>query len=681
MTGAHGTPVSRAWLILLLAALSAIGLLLAEQFVERQRWEAHRIQHRNAVREQMSLLQSRLEGYLRANTLLVRGLVSVIAYNPALTQAEFERAARPLLGGHSQLRNIAGAPDMVIRLMFPLAGNEKAIGLDYRTSPTQREAAQRARETGEIVLAGPVQLAQGGVGLIGRFPVFADTGPHETRFWGLVSAVIDVERLYRDSGLLDATLPIDISIRGRDAQGQFGDVFFGDAELFEGDSEKVTVWLPAGSWQMAARPKGGWAHTLHDLVPVRLGFALVALLILGPMLMLAWIERQRYQAALKLHQTLRDLEAAHRAAEAASMAKSEFLAAIGHEIRTPMHGVLGMADLLLTTQLDEEQKGFIQTLKKSAQALLEVINQIIDYSQLDAGRLKLEETDFVPATLVADTCASVRPEAEAKGLSLTVDCAPGPAIRLHGDAGYISQVLRIFLGNAIKFTDQGRINLALTRSPGGAGRMHLRFAVTDSGVGLAPGAEAQLFDPFTHGDGSLTRRHAGAGLGLAKAKRLVEAMGGELGVQRMPEQGACFWFEITLPVAGGVATESSGQSFARGVLPEEYSALPVLDRAMLDNLKKATGLSARDLYGMLRDQVVQETAAIEVSCTAGNSEEVQRLIQSIKTASQQLGALRLVALTRTMEKLAGEACVKACPGLLAQCRRALDELAAEIETR
>ncbi len=632
------------------------------------------------MREQLALLQSRLEGQLRANILLVRGLVSVIAANPHLTQADFERAARPLLGNQSQLRNIGAAPDMVIRLMYPLAGNEKALGLDYRTSPTQREAAQRARETGETVLAGPVQLAQGGIGLIGRFPVFADSGPHATRFWGLISAVIDVERLYRDSGLKDETLPIEIAIRGRDALGGFGEVFYGDPALFEADSERVTIWLPAGSWQMAARPKGGWAHTLDVLIQVRLGFAGAALLILGPMLLLAWIEKQRYLAALGLHRTLHDLAVAHRDAEAASRAKSEFLAAVGHEIRTPMHGVLGMADLLLTTELDEEQKGFIQTQKKSAQALLEVINQILDYSQLDAGRLKLEETDFAPATLVAETCASLRPAAAAKGLDLTVDGAPEPAVRLHGDAGYIGQVLRIFLGNAIKFTDQGRVSLALIATPAGEGRMRLRCAVSDTGAGIAPGAQAHLFDPFTQVDGSLTRSHEGAGLGLAKAQRLVEAMGGELGVQSMPGQGACFWFELTLPVAGGSATGQQSQSNPNIVLPDEYAVLPVLDRAMLDNLGQATGMSARDLFGMLRDQVMQETAAIGAACAAGNRAEVLRLVQSIKSASQQLGALRLVALARSMERLEGAACLQACPGMLGMVRRALDDLAGEIGT-
>jgi sensor domain CHASE-containing protein len=682
MNDPQGEPRSRTWLILLLATLTTLGLLLFELFVERQNAEAHRLQERNQARENLALLQNRLEGYLRGTTMMVRGMVSVIATNPKLDQAEFARAARPLIGGQSQLRNIAGAPDMVIRFMYPLAGNEKALGLDYRKTPTQRAAAERARQTGEIVLAGPLELAQGGIALIARFPVFTDAGEAGTRFWGLISAVIDVDRLYRDSGLLDDTLPIAVAMRGKDAKGINGEVFFGDASVFQNEPVLMNVALPNGFWQLAAQPQGGWAERAPNVWRVRGTFVLLGLAVVGSLLLLALLEQRRYQVELRLRQTLRDLEQANVAAEAGSHAKSEFLATIGHEIRTPMHGVLGMADLLLSTQLDEEQKGFVQTLKKSAKALLEVINQILEYSRLDAGRLKLVTTDFLLAEQVEAVCDLLRPEAEAKGLRLESTCPSGPPPRVFGDAGHIRQVLHILVGNAIKFTDAGRVELVVGWHESETGQAKFRFEVMDTGIGIAPEVQAELFAPFTQAADTMTRRHGGTGLGLAKAKLLVEAMGGAIGVRSMPGQGACFWFELNLPLGTDADAKGPGAALSRSLAENgDYGALPLLDNASLENLVRATGLSARELLAMLRDELVQAMAAIDAACAARDGEAVVRQARNIKTTCQQLGALRLAALMRAAETVDCRACNSDCQGLMANCRNTLDELNAEIDAR
>ena len=547
-----GVLAQRTWLILLTAGLTAIGLLLAALFVERQNAAAHRVQQENQVRESLALLRSRLEGNLRSDVLLVRGLVSVIAANPAIDQARFERAARPLFEGQSQLRNIGAAPDMVIRLMYPLAGNEKAIGLDFRKSPTQFESAERARLTRELVLAGPLQLAQSGIGLIGRIPVFIDDAAGVAQFWGLISAVIDVERLYRDSGLLDTDLSIEVSLRGKDAKGEQGEVFFGAAELFAVDAVRMPVSLPFGSWQMAARPRGGWTALPHNVWAVRLVFALAALLILGPMLLLALFDaRQRRaeaQLAISEARMMVDLEAARAAAEAGSRAKSDFLATMSHEIRTPMNGVLGMADLLLTTPLNAEQKSFVSTLQSSGRALLAIINDILDFSKIEAGRMTLETIDFNPALLIGEVCDLLRSRAENKGLLMELDCPADLPACLQGDAMRIRQVLVNLLGNAIKFTSVGRIDIEITWRPAEEGHVLVRLSVRDTGIGIAPEAQSRLFADFSQVDASTTRRFGGTGLGLIISKRLVEAMQGRIGVISALDEGACFWFELALPV-------------------------------------------------------------------------------------------------------------------------------------
>jgi signal transduction histidine kinase/DNA-binding NarL/FixJ family response regulator len=552
MRGDIGSSGKRTWLILLTAGVTAIGLWLAALFVEHQVVEAHRVREQSLVRERLLLLQSRLEGNLRSNILLVRGLVSVVAAHPDLTQAEFARYARPLFEGQSGLRNIGAAPDMVIRFMFPLAGNEKAIGLDYRKTPAQFAAAERARDTRELVLAGPLTLAQGGTGLIGRIPVFVEDQKGASRFWGLISAVIDVEKLYRESGLLDADLPVDIALRGKDGTGESGEVFFGDAGLFAADTLQMRVALPVGTWQMAARPKGGWSYQPDNLAGIRLGFILAALLILGPMLLLAVYDaRQRRaeaQQALSEARLMRDLDAARLAAEAGSRAKSEFLATMSHEIRTPMNGVLGMADLLLMTPLNDEQKGFVATLQSSGRSLLGIINDILDFSKIEAGRLTLESIDFDLAALAAEVCDLLRPRAVEKDVLLVLDCPEDLPACLRGDALRIRQILVNLVGNAVKFTQVGRIDVEVGWREVEAGSALVRLSVRDTGIGIAPEAQVRLFNHFSQVDASTTRRFGGTGLGLTISKRLIEAMQGRIGVVSALDQGACFWFELVLPV-------------------------------------------------------------------------------------------------------------------------------------
>ncbi len=247
---------------------------------ERLNDERHRQAVRSEVQNRLVELRESLNSQLLSDLQLVRGLVSVINLEPALDQARFERVVRPLLQGRTHLRNVAAAPDMVVRLMVPIQGNERAIGLDYRKTPGQAEAAERARLTREVVLAGPLPLVQGGTGLIARLPVFL-TGPDGERFWGLVSAVIDSDRLFRSVGLLDPALPFEIAIRGRDASGSAGDTFIGRAGLFDQAPVLAEIGLPQGSWQLAALPRGGWPRNADTLWLVRGAYAGFALLVLG----------------------------------------------------------------------------------------------------------------------------------------------------------------------------------------------------------------------------------------------------------------------------------------------------------------------------------------------------------------------------------------------------------------
>ena len=280
--------------------LAVVVIATAWLFAEYQNRRVFEQSQRAEVIGQVGLIRAKLEGNINSNIQLVRGLIATLETEPDMDQPRFAELAANLLGASSQIRNIAGAPGLVVSLMYPMEGNERAIGLDYMHNEAQREAALRARDTGELILAGPVDLIQGGQGFIGRFPVFAG-GEGAREFWGIVSAVVDVEKLYRDSGLFDPDLPIEIAISGRDATGTKGARFFGTAATVSDDPVTADVMLPSGSWKIAAVPKGGWHASPPNAWLMRVVMLAAGALILVPTIVSGRLidERQRNISELK----------------------------------------------------------------------------------------------------------------------------------------------------------------------------------------------------------------------------------------------------------------------------------------------------------------------------------------------------------------------------------------------
>lgn len=259
------------------------------------------------------------------------------------------------------------------------------------------------------------------------------------------------------------------------------------------------------------------------------------------------------RAELELDQMKREVERLNRelvkaeaAAAAGSQAKRDFLAMVGHEIRTPLNGVFVMSELMLETELTEEQQKYAGLIFTNTNTLISIVDDILDFTRLGQDRLELEETPFALREAIRDIFALFRQETVGKGLDLYFVIDERIPDLLYGDIRRLRKVLIHLLANAVKFTEIGRIYMIIASIPAGSGRIGLSFTIGDTGIGIPAGQMLQLFEPFTQFDSSMTRRYGGLGLGLSICRKLVAMLGGELQAKPLEENGTAFTFTLTL---------------------------------------------------------------------------------------------------------------------------------------
>jgi signal transduction histidine kinase/AmiR/NasT family two-component response regulator len=351
------------------------------------------------------------------------------------------------------------------------------------------------------------------------------------------------------------------------------------------------------------------------------------------------VEDEHRQVALALESAKRDAEAARVAAEAASEAKSEFLASMSHEIRTPLNGILGYTDILLADPaLTPDQGRGLQRIQSAGQALLTVVNDILDFSRIESGLIEIEQHPFSPGALLDNAVSIVRSISDGKGLALTLVLDPRLPEVVVGDEDRLRQVLLNLLNNAVKFTPQGGVTLTAEVVGQGPGTCRLRVSVADTGIGIPPDRLDRLFQRFSQVDSSIRREFGGTGLGLAISKRLVELMGGTIGVESRPGQGSTFWLSLEVRVV----EERRRGDRRKGAAPRAVAAGARLLLAEDNEINQEIARTVLEGAGH-RVDVVADGAAALMAVEAGGYDlvlmDVQMPVMDGMTATARIRAL------------------------------------------
>lgn len=515
-------------ILIVIACFCGLGLLV-HQYAKIEETNA-RNQLQNTILNQVNDLRAQLEHEINTTLNLTMGALVYVAENPDIQQEEFALLAHRIMQYAPYIRNIGLAKGNVISHIYPLVGNEAALGLRYLDNPNQRDAVLLAMESRQTVIAGPVKLVQGGQGLISRIPIFLNNA--QQSYWGMTSVVVDVEAFLKKAGLSQSNNTMQLALRGKDAKGAEGDAFYGDSSLFADDrSVKINVQLPQGSWQLAAVPRASENNEITRAFTVRvvgfLGVFVVSLLL---------------YALLSANFAL---GRAKRHAENANEHKSRFFTNMTHELRTPLTAIHGAIRLINSGALQtesEQAQSLLQSAERNCKRLIWIVNDILDLKKLESGKMEYQMAVQVVLPIVKEAIADVQPYASEFNIQIALQNNIDNEFQLCVDNMRLQQVIVNLLSNAVKFSPENstiQVNLSIIDNK-------WRLEVSDEGEGVPGDKLDSIFSEFSQANVSNKKAVASTGLGLSISRHIISDHEGDIGCFNRLPSGATFFIELPL---------------------------------------------------------------------------------------------------------------------------------------
>ncbi|WP_148301727.1 ATP-binding protein [Sneathiella glossodoripedis] len=554
---------------------SAILLSVAAAILFAFEWQIERSAIYNAQQKQRAQtevlakdLQTRMVAVLSQDIHLLYGLRGFIEANPNVSQEDYAKYAASLKRIRPSIRNIAAAPNLVVEYVYPLEGNEAALGLDYRNAPEeQRTAVYKAIREAKAIVAGPVDLVQGGRAIIFRLPVYITGQNGEQNLWGILAAPVDIDIIYKELEISELTEKYHVAIRGKDGLGENGDVFFGDPNLFNESSQSVTynIALENGYWVLAMRPKEGWANSFPEQTVTR-----VAFICLFFVLIVFWRFADTY---LKERLEIREQK------KRALREKEEFLEILSHEIRSPLQGVLAAQKFLLENGVPETLRPIVETAEESGNYIVGLINDYLDLQRAESNKLKNNATPVDLRSMLHNVTSIVTAGKKEQVASIKIAVSDEVPKLVMLDEKKTRQVLVNLIGNSVKYTNKGYIQVSVTTQQQ-SDICQLYITIEDTGIGIEPAELETLFDRFTRSEGGESK--GGSGLGLAIAKMLVDVMEGDISVKSVLGEGSRF--TVNIPLLEPVDESATNKTAEEGLTKEDTERLSQLKVLVADDV-------------------------------------------------------------------------------------------------
>ncbi len=528
-------------LVSLVGVVSSIGLF-GVRLIEEKELRSALEQQRSEILSEATGFRENVLGEMNSAFSLVRSIAYSVGTSPRLSRAEFELLASGVVLEVPEILRLEMVRNSSAKFLYPVGEADVTYRLKRRDESEYRHAVGRVRNSERAIMSESIQLDDGRFVYVCDFPInVLDNG--KVYFDGVVSAWLDVERLYLKNGRINILKGVDVVFSEKGISGTRSGLIVGNPSLSNADPVELSCYLLSSVWKFSFVPSGGWISEAPKPTWIRFavwgGVVLLIIVFSFVYLYLSALEKTKYEV------------------RQANLAKTYFLANMSHEIRTPLNGIIGAAQVVKLSSLNEDQRKWIDVVISSGRLLTNLLGDVLDLSKIEAGTLEIDMKSFALDPFMKDLLESLSMTAKQGGVRLLYGGIPSGVERIVLDEVRLRQVLRNLLSNSIKFSPEGEVRIGVKLlSDESKSKNKLRFIVTDTGVGIKKERQKEIFDNFVQEDSSTTRSFEGCGIGLAIAKNVVDQLGGEIRLESVKGKGS--QFEVTLPIQHDRETRGNG---------------------------------------------------------------------------------------------------------------------------